>query len=706
MTETASKKLISFFAVLFICLAAIPLFVFDGFAADGVTMRLEKLEKDFPSGYYYNHRVNKKQDTVTSLLEDRNEGYWSSVTKYPCLDHDGKAQVGTYDCNYFDGGYQCHGFASMLFYEIFGVRQTAHGKIEKNTSQIKPGDLVRMDNDTHSAIVVSVKGDSFTVAECNIGDSQERNSCKIRWGRECNVSDIDYYIRAKNYDKVSADTNWKNVEDKKNFGSEFYAVIYNGKKVLTLSGKTAVFKAYKGTAAQVWKFTRQKNGSYKIESCKNGLVLEVEGAVKSGKANIKTAKFSGAKAQLWSFYKSGKSYYISADCGKSVLVASGDGSALVNKKTAASTRLFTLKKHSAPEASTIKAKASDGYVKLSWTKGKNTTDFDVKIYDASSKLRKQYQNQKGTSLEVKLSAGTYSARIISKNAYSETTGNTVYFTVGKKGELGQVAKVTSSPTLSSITLSWTPVPGADSYAIFQKTADGWKAVAVTEKTKHSFKKLSAGKKYLLAIKACKKSKDGKLTPSKKYIAFTVATKPKAVSKLTASQSTSAVALKWPELKNADGYRVYKKTSSGWEKLITTSEVNFTAKGLSAGQNYTFAVKPYIKTTLGVVWGELLSINTATKPAAPVVSVAGVKNLKATLRWDKVKGADGYQVYYKLAGQEEYTYLANYSSGEGGVELSKLTAGVKYTFAVRAYKTVNGKAVYGPYSEVSFIARFL
>lgn len=705
MIKFAFKKLTALFTVLSVCFVLISLLSFESFAADGVSMRLEKLKKDFPSGYYYNHKVENKNDTIINLLEERDEGYSDSVTRYPCMDHGGKAEKGTYDCNYFDGGYQCHGFASMLFYEIFGERQTSLERIKKNKTAIKPGDLVRVNKDTHSAIVLSVKGDSFTVAECNVGDGNERESCKIRWGRSYKLSDITYYVRAENYDKVSKSTNWKSIEDKKSLGNSFYAAILNGEKALTLSGKTVIFKKYSGAASQVWKFTKQKNGSYKIESCKNGLALEVVGAVKSGKSTLKTEEFSGEKAQLWAFYKSGKKYYLSADCGKSVLVAAGDGGVRVDKKTTGSSRLFNISKMGVPEASKLKAKATDGYVNLSWTKGENTTDFDVKIYDDSSKLIKEYKKQKNTSVKVKLSAGTYSAKIISKNAYSKTSSNTVHFTVSQNGDLGKVAKVSSSQTASSITLSWTAVPNADAYAIFQKTSDGWKAVAVTEKTKHTFKKLSAGKKYTLGIKACKKTKGDKLIPSESYVTFTVATKLKAVSKITASQSTSSVTLKWPAVKNAEGYRVYKKTSSGWEKVATVSDVKYTVKGLSSGKNYSFAVKPYMKTTLGTVWGELKSISTVTKPKAPAVTVSDVKNLRATIRWNKVSGADGYRVYYKTEGQEDFTHLADYKSNDGGVGLSKLTNGADYTFAVRAFKKSGSKNIYGPSSEVSFTAKY-
>ena len=80
------------------------------------------------------------------------------------MDHDDEAEKGAYDCNYFDGGYQCHGFASRLFYEIFGVRASTLESEKTKPFNIKPGDLVRLNKDTHSAIVLSVKGDKFTVS--------------------------------------------------------------------------------------------------------------------------------------------------------------------------------------------------------------------------------------------------------------------------------------------------------------------------------------------------------------------------------------------------------------------------------------------------------------------------------------------------------------------------------------------------------------
>lgn len=69
--------------------------------------------------------------------------------------------------------------------------------------------------------------------------------------------------------------------------------------------------------------------------------------------------------------------------------------------------------------------------------------------------------------------------------------------------------------------------------------------------------------------------------------------------------------------------------------------------------------------------------------------------KLTFSWDKVKGADGYQINYSVDGggfkKLASTAVTRYST-------SKLNAG-SYKFKVRAYKKVNGKTYYGGFSDV-------
>ena len=64
------KKLISAFLVAVILLTAAPLTSFDSFAANGIEMRLEKLKRDFPDGYYWNHQVKSNSDKLESILNN------------------------------------------------------------------------------------------------------------------------------------------------------------------------------------------------------------------------------------------------------------------------------------------------------------------------------------------------------------------------------------------------------------------------------------------------------------------------------------------------------------------------------------------------------------------------------------------------------------------------------------------------------------
>lgn len=72
------------------------------------------------------------------------------------------------------GGFGCAGFAFAVSDAAFGdVIATVH----KDYSNIKVGDILRVDNDTHSVIVLEVREDSVIVAEGNYNSS-------IHWGRE------------------------------------------------------------------------------------------------------------------------------------------------------------------------------------------------------------------------------------------------------------------------------------------------------------------------------------------------------------------------------------------------------------------------------------------------------------------------------------------------------------------------------------------
>lgn len=147
------------------------LFSINVFAADGSlnSSVLQQLQKKFPDGKYWDH-------LCTDVSITKSEKYNESVTEKACSHNE---QVGSYDCNHFDGGGQCAGFARKLFYEYFGVYASKQPQ-SKNINDLKAGDIVRYHPagyaHDHSIWITSVSGDKVTYADCNV-----TGPCKIRW---------------------------------------------------------------------------------------------------------------------------------------------------------------------------------------------------------------------------------------------------------------------------------------------------------------------------------------------------------------------------------------------------------------------------------------------------------------------------------------------------------------------------------------------
>ncbi len=80
----------------------------------------------------------------------------------------------------FSGGYGCAGFAFMLSDAAFG---SLPARKYYDYSKIRVGDILRVNNDGHSVIVLYVNADSVTVAEGNFNG-------KVHWRREIPMSTI------------------------------------------------------------------------------------------------------------------------------------------------------------------------------------------------------------------------------------------------------------------------------------------------------------------------------------------------------------------------------------------------------------------------------------------------------------------------------------------------------------------------------------
>ena len=162
---------------------------------------------------------------------------------------------------------------------------------------------------------------------------------------------------------------------------------------------------------------------------------------------------------------------------------------------------------------------------------------------------------------------------------------------------------------------------------------------------------------------------------------------------------------------ATGYQFQKKVGKKYQNLGKTTNGIYTDKKLKPNTAYTYRVRAYYvsektgKTSYGawktyttLTWGGNLNVRAVAK---------GKTSVKLT--WNKLKGAQGYEVFRTVTD----SYGKSYSADQGRTNtyekwtlvkdikkasaktytVKRLAAGQDYRFKVRAYKVVNGKKYY-------------
>lgn len=106
---------------------------------------------------------------------------------------------------------------------------------------------------------------------------------------------------------------------------------------------------------------------------------------------------------------------------------------------------------------------------------------------------------------------------------------------------------------------------------------------------------------------------------------------------------------WSKAANAKKYQVFRAVSKNgkYKKIVTTTKLSYINKKLTTGKKYFYKVRA----VNGVRYGDFSPIKSA---ASRVKVVKGVKAKSTcynsvTLVWNKVEGANGYQIRYKRAG---------------------------------------------------------
>ncbi|MCC3866126.1 DUF5011 domain-containing protein, partial [Terrisporobacter petrolearius] len=349
------------------------------------------------------------------------------------------------------------------------------------------------------------------------------------------------------------------------------------------------------------------------------------------------------------------------------------------------------------------------------------SDAELKVGDKFDALKKVSSSDKedgDTTSKIKVIENTVDTTKVGiyKVVYEVTDGDgnkvrkEIKVTVSKIEVVSNVEA--KSKSYSSNNITWSKVDNVDGYEIYRATSKNGayslnKTVTSGSTLSYSNTGLTTGKTYYYKVRAYKVV-DGE----KQYGDFSqvVSSSPK-LSSTTAKSASAAYnsnKVTWSKVSGTSGYEVYRATSkTGKYSLKKTvksgSTLSYSNTGLTTGKTYYYKVRAYKVVDGKKQYGNFSQVvSSSPKLFTPSVTLSkGSK--KATVKWKKISGASGYEIYRSNSKSATYSKVKSVSRGSTTSYTNRgLTSKKVYYYKIRAYRTVNGKKVYSSYSSIKYI----
>ncbi|MBR3785108.1 MAG: Ig domain-containing protein [Firmicutes bacterium] len=185
---------------------------------------------------------------------------------------------------------------------------------------------------------------------------------------------------------------------------------------------------------------------------------------------------------------------------------------------------------------------------------------------------------------------------------------------------------------------------------------------------------------------------------------------KAPSTVSASLRTVSggyddIHVTWQESAGADGYVVYLKKGKGkYNKPAYTFKTSYIANNLADGVLYTVKIVPYSKSKDGTKkLSNQFKATTVRTLKRITLSKVREKGTKVEVIWKNINGETGYQIS-QSAKKAGTNIVSTYKTTKGNYKSITAKKGKTYYYKVRAYKVIDGKKVFGPWSSVKKFKR--
>lgn len=147
------------------------------------------------------------------------------------------------------------------------------------------------------------------------------------------------------------------------------------------------------------------------------------------------------------------------------------------------------------------------------------------------------------------------------------------------------------------------------------------------------------------------------------------------------------AIGWNGVYGAVTYAVYQREDHGsYGAAIATidaSVLEYDALGLTNGTTYYFMVKAINPAGVSDPSNEVNATPQVPAPGVPNLLTAVAGNSNVTLTWTPVNGSTGYKIYQRLSPDSYETEAATVSGSVSSYQVTGLTNGAMYYFAIRA-----------------------
>ena len=226
----------------------------------------------------------------------------------------------------------------------------------------------------------------------------------------------------------------------------------------------------------------------------------------------------------------------------------------------------------------------------------------------------------------------------------------------------------------SFTLSWDGVNEADQYELYIKQSDGsYKLMKTTTATSFTTAVAAYGKQYSYKVCAVNNANSAATSDFSNTVNATNNKKLATPTLKATVNANGTFKLSWNAVTGATAYELYIKQADGSYKLMkTTTATSFTTAFATYGKQFSYTMRAVTSKNKSAASAYSSAVNATNNKKLQTPTMKATVNANGTfkLSWNKVTGAEKYELYIKQA--------------NGSYKLMKTTTATSFTTAFATY----------------------